>query len=67
VLDGEAKLVERLGAETIVTLGLPTGAEVLIRAPGDTALATGEKVPLSIAADDLYLFDPVTGEAVARR
>ncbi|MET0569147.1 MAG: sn-glycerol-3-phosphate ABC transporter ATP-binding protein UgpC [Hyphomicrobiaceae bacterium] len=67
VLDGEARLVERLGAETIVTLALPNGTEVLVRAPGDTALAMGEKAPLSIAAGDLYLFDPVTGEAVARR
>ena len=67
VLDGEARLVERLGAETIVTLALPGGEEVLVRAPGDTALARGEKVALSIAAGDLYLFDAVTGEAVARR
>ena len=50
-----------------MTLALPTGAEVLVRAPGDTALATGEKVALSIARGDLYLFDPASGEAVARR
>jgi multiple sugar transport system ATP-binding protein len=66
-LHGETRLVERLGAETIVTLALPGDHEVLIRTAGDATFGLGENVRLFIGASDIYLFDPATGQAVARR
>jgi multiple sugar transport system ATP-binding protein len=62
-LAGRVLLVERLGAETVVTVALEAG-EVLVRTPRDAALAAGDLVSLLIPAEAILLFDAATGAAL---
>lgn len=53
------ELVEALGADTLVHGSLaPDGAALTLRLGGNHRFALGETLPLSVAADDLHLFDP---------
>jgi multiple sugar transport system ATP-binding protein len=60
--DGAAtvRLVEPTGHESIVTLDIG-GQAVVARAPGDTALRTGETVTFDFRRDRLHFFDRESG------
>ncbi|MCK6453936.1 MAG: TOBE domain-containing protein [Alphaproteobacteria bacterium] len=62
---GAVKLVERLGAETVTTVALDGGTDVLVRNPGDKPAAVGDRVTLLVDPENLYGFDPNSGDAVA--
>jgi multiple sugar transport system ATP-binding protein len=62
-LGGRVQLVERLGAETVVTVALPAG-EVLVRTPRDAELRAGDEVSLRVAPDAILFFDPASGAAL---
>jgi multiple sugar transport system ATP-binding protein len=64
---GLVGLVERLGAETVITVALEHGPEILVRNPGDANVSMGEPVTVAVAAADLYLFEPIDGEVVPHR
>ncbi len=66
-LRGEVRLVERLGAETVVAFSLGGATEALARLPGDADLVPGEMVTMCAARRDLYLFDPQSGDAIPQR
>jgi multiple sugar transport system ATP-binding protein len=60
--------VELLGAETILTAALAeTGEEIALRSPRDVTVAPGERIGLEPSPRAVHLFDPETGEALARR
>ncbi|UYN98071.1 MAG: sn-glycerol-3-phosphate ABC transporter ATP-binding protein UgpC [Devosia sp.] len=60
---GKVLLVERLGNETIVNVGLPSGASWLAVLDGDHNPAVGQSITLSFGAEAGIVFD---GEGVAR-
>jgi multiple sugar transport system ATP-binding protein len=62
----EVVAVERLGAETIISALIARGQSIAIRAPRDLGLRPGERIGLAIDLQDLHLFDPQTGSALAR-
>jgi len=63
-LRGELKLVERLGAETVGTVSVTSGTEILVRTPGDARLTAGGTVLVAVPHDDLYVFDADTGQTI---
>jgi multiple sugar transport system ATP-binding protein len=56
VSDDAIRLVEALGAETVVHTDV-AGQRVLVVAPGQHDLTPGEQIRLSLAAAPLHLFD----------
>ncbi len=64
-IPGAVRLVERLGAETVTTVALNGGGDVLVRNPGDKPAAVGDRVTLLVDPANLYGFDPNSGAAVA--
>lgn len=62
--------VEALGAETHITARLSEASTQMpplqARIEPDRRIQIGESLWLAIAADKLHLFDPTTGEAIAR-
>jgi multiple sugar transport system ATP-binding protein len=65
-MDARVATVERLGAETIFGVERD-GAELFVRVGRDPQVSPGDLVPLAFDPVDLHLFDPETGQAVARR
>jgi multiple sugar transport system ATP-binding protein len=61
------KVVELLGAETILAAALENGDEISVRAPRSLLVRPGEVIELSIAPDALRFFDPKTGTALAHK
>jgi multiple sugar transport system ATP-binding protein len=67
---GQAKLkatvaiVERTGAETVVTCTLPSGRNVCAAMPGQIAVNAGEQVGLGFNPMQLHYFDPRSGKAL---
>jgi len=63
-MEGVVESVEYLGADSLVAVALP-GASArpwLARLPGRTALAPGERTPLSWSRDKEHHFDKTNGE-----
>ena len=60
---GQINLVERLGNETNINLGLASGISWLVVLDGDHDLAIGQSLPLAFDPSDAVLFD---GEGRAR-
>ena len=56
-LQGKVELVEALGAETLVYVALPGGAQLVARQSQRTRLQIGQTVGLSLDADAAHLFD----------
>ncbi len=56
-LQGQVELVEALGAETLVYVALPGGAQLVARQSQRTRLQIGQAVGLSLDADAAHLFD----------
>jgi sn-glycerol 3-phosphate transport system ATP-binding protein len=61
------ELVEALGADTLVhgRLGAAESA-LLARLPGNVTVGAGDCLTFAVPANELHLFDPETGKALAR-
>jgi len=57
-IHGTVGLTERLGAETIVSLDLPSGKTWLVVLVGDHDIAIGQKLSLALEGDNATLFGP---------
>ncbi|HWK64433.1 MAG TPA: sn-glycerol-3-phosphate ABC transporter ATP-binding protein UgpC [Rhizobiaceae bacterium] len=57
-------LVERTGAETVITGTLPSGRTVCVVAPGQIAARAGERVGLAFNPAHLHCFDTKSGQAL---
>jgi multiple sugar transport system ATP-binding protein len=65
--DGEADIVEALGAETNIYAELPGGLRFIVREWGDDPVVRGQRINLKVQADRMHIFDTETGEAVTGR
>jgi multiple sugar transport system ATP-binding protein len=65
VLAGVVRLVERLGAQSLVYLDLEHGPNVIAQMSGSTATLTHERVRLAIDAASCHVFD-ASGRALVR-
>jgi multiple sugar transport system ATP-binding protein len=57
-VEGPVVTVEHLGAESFVYLDLGGSEPLVVKAPGQTPIRPGERVPVGIPAAAAYLFDP---------
>jgi len=63
LLSVEVKLVEPLGRETLIRAGLPGSTVVLnIQVGGDVRLRPGDRLSLQLDLNQLFVFDPKTGD-----
>ena len=58
-------LVERTGAETVLTCALPSGHRVCVVGPAQIEVRTGERIGLAFDPSHLRCFDTQTGRALA--
>ena len=65
-LPGQVDLVEALGAETLIYVSTPGGAQFVARQNDRTGLRAGDAVSLDIDASQAHWFDP-QGRVVARQ
>jgi multiple sugar transport system ATP-binding protein len=56
-LQGQVRLTERLGSETMLYVDLGSDVEVVVRADGLSAVRAGDKVPVGISRRSCHLFD----------
>jgi len=56
-IGAKVELVEALGAETLIYLNTPRGAQIVLRQNERTALAAGDDVGIDVALDHLHWFD----------
>ena len=63
---GQVDLVEALGAETLIYVSTPGGAQFVARQNDRTGLRAGDAVSLDIDASQAHWFDP-QGRVVARQ
>lgn len=56
-VEGTISLVEYLGSELFVYVGLADGSTLLAQAPGSAKFTRGDKVSLSFHADDAHFFE----------
>jgi multiple sugar transport system ATP-binding protein len=63
---GQVDLVEALGAETLIYVSTPTGAQFVARQNDRTGLHAGDAVSLDIDASQAHWFDPA-GRIVTRQ
>ncbi|MEJ2686132.1 MAG: sn-glycerol-3-phosphate ABC transporter ATP-binding protein UgpC [Gammaproteobacteria bacterium] len=54
---GEVLVTERLGGETYLYVRLEDGQEITVKAAGDTATGTGDRVRVGVRGGDCHLFD----------
>ncbi|MEH2154109.1 ABC transporter ATP-binding protein [Nostoc sp.] len=65
LLSVEVKVVEPLGRETLIRAGLPGSVVVLnIQVGGDVRLRPGDRLSLQLDLNQLFVFDPKTGEKI---
>ncbi|MDB5587156.1 MAG: transporter ATP-binding protein [Devosia sp.] len=62
-IHGKVGLVERLGNETIVSLNLPSGRNLIAALDGDANIALGQDLALGFTPDKAVLFD-AAGDAM---
>ncbi len=55
--EGTIELVEYLGSELYIYVKLASGKNILVKAPGNSQFKSGEKIDLSIAAENTHFFD----------
>jgi ABC-type sugar transport system ATPase subunit len=55
--NGQVDAVERLGSETLVHVGLPSGVKVVARLPGLIPVQRGDQVGVTTQPDSLHWFD----------
>ena len=58
------ELVETLGADTLVHGNIGEGASLIVRLDGSVVVKLDDKMPLSVPAEALHLFDRETGKRV---
>ncbi|MEM8950620.1 MAG: sn-glycerol-3-phosphate ABC transporter ATP-binding protein UgpC [Pseudomonadota bacterium] len=58
VIEGQVQLVERLGTETVIDIGLKDGSRVLSSMPEDAALDPGQTISLGFSPEKAHLFAP---------
>ena len=56
-IGAKVELVEALGAETLIYLHTPRGAQIVLRQNERTSLAAGDDVGVDVAFDNLHWFD----------
>ena len=66
------RAVERLGADAYAHCQIPgvtdpAGADLVVRLPGNAAVAPGERISATIEEASAHLFDPGTGRRLAAR
>jgi multiple sugar transport system ATP-binding protein len=62
----EVKVVEPLGRETLIRAGLPGSTGLLnIQVGGDVRLRPGDRISLQLNLNQLFLFDPKTGDKIS--
>jgi multiple sugar transport system ATP-binding protein len=66
LVPGQVDLVEALGAETLIYVSTPGGAQFVARQNDRTGLRAGDAVSLDIDASQAHWFDP-NGRVVARQ
>ncbi|MEH1932976.1 MAG: ABC transporter ATP-binding protein [Nostoc sp.] len=65
LLSVQVKVVEPLGRETLIRAGLPGSAVVLnIQVGGDVRLRPGDRLSLQLDLNQLFVFDPKTGDRI---
>ncbi|MFN8830766.1 MAG: ABC transporter ATP-binding protein [Labrys sp. (in: a-proteobacteria)] len=57
-LEGVVRIAERLGAETMLYVDLPDGAEITVRADGLSKAKPGDRLGIGVNAASCHLFDP---------
>jgi len=62
-ITGQVELLEPLGAETLVYVSV-NGEELIAKAPGKVPPEVGSNVELSIAQENLHLFDTDSGQKI---
>jgi multiple sugar transport system ATP-binding protein len=64
-LVGEVKVVEPLGRETLIRLGLPN-SDVIVNAiaPADRSVRPGDRLKLELDFNQLFVFNPATGDRI---
>ena len=55
---GRLRLVEHLGAETILYVDLPGEEQIVVRAGGMARYKAGEEIRVAVSATAIHLFDP---------
>ncbi len=65
----EVRVVEPLGRETLVRVGLPTEERsrqitLNVQVSPDLRVTSGDRLPLKLDLDRLFLFDPITGQRI---
>ena len=58
LVDGSVELVEALGAETLIYVSTPGGAQLVARQNTRSPLHAGDRVGVSIALEQAHWFDP---------
>ena len=71
-LAAEVRGVERLGADAFAHCAIagvadPAEAALVVRLPGDAALAPGARITVTLDAAAAHLFDAATGRRLAAR
>jgi multiple sugar transport system ATP-binding protein len=62
----EVKVVEPLGRETLVRVGLPDSTVVLnVQLAGDVRLHPGDRLALQLDLNQLFIFDPKSGQKIS--
>jgi multiple sugar transport system ATP-binding protein len=64
-LSATVALVERTGAETVLTCALPSGRKVCVVGPAQVEAGNGERIGLAFDPSHLRCFDTQTGRALA--
>ncbi|MDZ8106804.1 MAG: ABC transporter ATP-binding protein [Nostoc sp. DedQUE12a] len=65
LLQVEVKVVEPLGRETLIRAGLPGSMTVLnIQTSGDVRPRPGDRLSLELDLNELFVFDPKTGDKI---
>jgi multiple sugar transport system ATP-binding protein len=66
LLSVEVKVVEPLGRETLIRAGLPGSAVALnIQVGGDVRRCPGDRLSLQLDLNQLFIFDPKTGDKIS--
>ena len=64
--DARVELIEQLGSEIILETRVGEDRVTVARVDPQAHLAIGETVPLSVQAERLHFFDPVTEAVIAK-
>ncbi len=63
-LIAEIKVVEPLGRETLIRAVLGTGVQLSIQAAANVRMRPGDRLSLELDLDQLFVFDPSTGDTL---